>query len=173
MSKLWVETTWILLVRCAFFTMDSALLGLGPWVRLLYGARFSAGGFTRGVPLRFTPLLLQLKRCHACDQLHSSRVFTPLTGSHCKFRPNTEGLFCFLNGQCLSDVTINSATTLMTSHNPAGILFSMGNVLAMRQKTVDARAKFNRALDVYKRRGMGTHPQAKMVEHALNSLQNK
>jgi hypothetical protein len=40
--------------------------------------------------LSFTPLLL-LKRCHACDQCHSSLVFTPLTGWHCKFRPNTEG----------------------------------------------------------------------------------
>jgi hypothetical protein len=25
------------------------------------------------------------------SQWHPSRVFTPLTGSHCKFRPNTEG----------------------------------------------------------------------------------
>jgi hypothetical protein len=28
---------------------------------------------------------------HACDQWHSSRKFTPLTGLHCKLRPNTEG----------------------------------------------------------------------------------
>jgi hypothetical protein len=28
---------------------------------------------------------------YACDQWHSSRVFTPLTGWHCTFRPNTEG----------------------------------------------------------------------------------
>jgi hypothetical protein len=27
----------------------------------------------------------------ACDQWHSSRVFTPLTSWHCKLRPNTEG----------------------------------------------------------------------------------
>jgi hypothetical protein len=42
------------------------------------------------MPLSFTPLLC-LKCCHACDQCHSSRVFTPLTGWHCKFRSNTEG----------------------------------------------------------------------------------
>jgi hypothetical protein len=28
------------------------------------------------LPLGFTPLLLRLKRCHACDQWHSSRVPT-------------------------------------------------------------------------------------------------
>jgi hypothetical protein len=28
---------------------------------------------------------------HACDQWHSSRKFSPLTGFHCNFRPNTEG----------------------------------------------------------------------------------
>jgi hypothetical protein len=43
-----------------------------------YGARFSTEIYTRGVPLSFTPLL-RLKRCHACDQWHSSRVSTPLT----------------------------------------------------------------------------------------------
>jgi hypothetical protein len=37
-------------------------------------------------------LLLRLKRLHACDQWHSSRVFiAPLTGWRCKFRPNAEG----------------------------------------------------------------------------------
>jgi hypothetical protein len=40
-----------------------------------YGARFSTGNCTRGVPLGFT-LLLRLKRCHACDQCHASRVST-------------------------------------------------------------------------------------------------
>lgn len=55
----------------------------------------------------------------------------------------------------------------------AGILFSMGNVLAMRQKIPDAREKFSRALQIYQGRGMGQHPQAKMVEAALKSLQNK
>jgi hypothetical protein len=33
----------------------------------------------------------RLKRCHACDQLHFSPVFTHLTGWHCKLRPNTKG----------------------------------------------------------------------------------
>jgi hypothetical protein len=34
------------------------------------------------MPLSFTPLL-RLKRCLACDQWHSSRLFTPLTGWLC------------------------------------------------------------------------------------------
>jgi hypothetical protein len=42
------------------------------------------------MPLSFMPLL-RLKRCHARDQWHSSRVFTPLTGWHCTIRPNTVG----------------------------------------------------------------------------------
>jgi hypothetical protein len=33
--------------------------------------------------------LLRLKLLRACDQWHSSRVFTPLTGWHGKFRHNT------------------------------------------------------------------------------------
>jgi hypothetical protein len=42
-------------------------------------------------------LMLRLKRCHACDQC--SRASTFLTGSHCKFRANTEGKVLFsLNG---------------------------------------------------------------------------
>jgi hypothetical protein len=34
------------------------------------------------MPLSFTPLLC-LKRCYACDQWHSSRASTPLTGRLC------------------------------------------------------------------------------------------
>jgi hypothetical protein len=41
------------------------------------------------MPLVPTPT--RLKLLHACDQYHSSWVFTPLTSWHCKFRPNTEG----------------------------------------------------------------------------------
>jgi hypothetical protein len=37
------------------------------------------------------PTHVRLKLLHACDQWHSSRKFTPLTGLHCKFRPTTEG----------------------------------------------------------------------------------
>jgi hypothetical protein len=52
------------------------------------------GGFDRNLhsrmPLSFTPLL-RLKRCHACDQWHSSRVSTTSYRCHCKFRLNTEG----------------------------------------------------------------------------------
>jgi hypothetical protein len=41
------------------------------------------------MPLVPTPA--RLKLLHACDQCHSSRVITPLTGWHCKLCPNTEG----------------------------------------------------------------------------------
>jgi hypothetical protein len=37
------------------------------------------------------PTHVRLKLLHAFDQWHSSRKFTPLTGSHCKLRPNAEG----------------------------------------------------------------------------------
>jgi hypothetical protein len=80
------------LVRCAFFTMDSAVLGLGSlgcdcWTVRVFRREFCS----RGVPLVPTPLFLRLKLLHACDQCHSSRKFHSLTGWHCKFRPNTEG----------------------------------------------------------------------------------
>jgi hypothetical protein len=55
-----------------------------------HGARFPTEIYTRGchwIPRMFDPTLF-----HACDQWHSSRVSTPLTGSHCKSRPNTEGV---------------------------------------------------------------------------------
>jgi hypothetical protein len=48
---------------------------------------------TNDIPLGwvFTPLL-RLKRCHACDQWHSSRVgVQSFTGLHCKYCPNTKG----------------------------------------------------------------------------------
>jgi hypothetical protein len=35
------------------------------------------------------PTHVRLKRCHACDKWHSSQMFTFLTSSHCKLRPNT------------------------------------------------------------------------------------
>jgi hypothetical protein len=35
---------------------------------------------------------------HACDQWHSSRKSTPLTGWYCKSRPNTEGTCYQLSG---------------------------------------------------------------------------
>jgi hypothetical protein len=37
------------------------------------------------------PTHVRLKLLHACDQWHSSRVSTPLTGWHCKLRTNTAG----------------------------------------------------------------------------------
>jgi len=60
-------TNWVGMVRCAFF--DRNLLSRKPLV----------------------PTPARLKLLHACDQWHSSRVFTPLTGCHCKLRANTEG----------------------------------------------------------------------------------
>jgi diketogulonate reductase-like aldo/keto reductase len=52
---------------------------------------------SRTRPLSFTPLRLRLKLVYACDQWHSSWVVTPLTGWHCKFCPNTEGLISYCN----------------------------------------------------------------------------
>jgi hypothetical protein len=37
------------------------------------------------------PIPARLKLLYARDQWHSSRLFTPLTGWHCTFCPNTEG----------------------------------------------------------------------------------
>jgi hypothetical protein len=52
---------------------------------------FSGRNLHPRMPLSFTPLLLHLKLLHACGQCHSFRVSTPLTGWHCKLRPNTAG----------------------------------------------------------------------------------
>jgi hypothetical protein len=38
------------------------------------------------------PTHVRLKLLHACDEWQSSWVFIPLTGWHCKLRPNTEGM---------------------------------------------------------------------------------
>jgi hypothetical protein len=46
---------------------------------IMYGARFPTRNLHSKVPLGCT-LLFRLKRCHACDECHSSRVFTSLTG---------------------------------------------------------------------------------------------
>jgi hypothetical protein len=43
-------------------------------LRLLHGVRFSTKIPHSRMPLGFTPLLY-LKRCHACEQGHASRVF--------------------------------------------------------------------------------------------------
>jgi hypothetical protein len=53
-----------------------------------YGARFSDRDLHSRMSLVPTPAGLKLLQ--ACYQWHSSRAFTPLTGWHCKFRPNTE-----------------------------------------------------------------------------------
>jgi hypothetical protein len=42
--------------------------------------------------MSLVPMPARLKLLQACDHWHSSRVFTPRTGWHCKLRPNTEGL---------------------------------------------------------------------------------
>jgi hypothetical protein len=81
------------------------------------GARFSTAISTRGMPL--DPMHVRLKLLHACDQWHSSRASTPLTGCHCKLRPNTEGKAgCYCRKNVV--LTMNSATTLMTSYNTEG-----------------------------------------------------
>jgi hypothetical protein len=55
----------------------------------VHGARFSTEIYTRGC--HWFPRLLASSE-QSCDQWHSSRVSTFLTSSHCKLRPNTEGL---------------------------------------------------------------------------------
>jgi hypothetical protein len=80
-------------------------------LRPLHGARVSTNFRSRGVPLSFTPLFLPLKRCHACDQCHSSRFVTLVL---------VDAVNCF---QTLKDtlcppwlLTMNPTTTLMASH---------------------------------------------------------
>jgi hypothetical protein len=63
--------------------------------------------FRQYISLGFTPLLC-LKRCHACDQWHSSRVFT-LTGRHRKFGSNAEG-FADRRHRPGKPLTVNSVT---------------------------------------------------------------
>jgi hypothetical protein len=73
---------FVLDARCPSLSSSQALLATN-CTRLswMHGARFSTdASCTPGVPLRFT-LLFLLKRCRACDQWHSSRAFTSLTGS--------------------------------------------------------------------------------------------
>jgi hypothetical protein len=66
--------------------------------KFVHGARLSAEIYIRGCCLGSHACSLEalasarLKLVHACDQWHSSRLCTPLTGWHCKFRPNTEGV---------------------------------------------------------------------------------
>jgi hypothetical protein len=59
------------------------------WWCSVYGLRFRQIWSHSRMPLVSTPA--RLKLLHVCDQWHSSRAFTPLTGCHCKLRPNTEG----------------------------------------------------------------------------------
>jgi Cu/Zn superoxide dismutase len=62
--------------------------GLNDAMAVVWCALFGRNLHSR-IPLARTPA--RLKLLHACDQCHSSRVFTPLIGWHCKLRPNTEG----------------------------------------------------------------------------------
>jgi hypothetical protein len=64
---------------------------------------------------RLSPTPVRLKLLHACDQWHSSRVATPLTGWYCEFRPNTEGaaaLAATLTLTLTLTRTLDSAQTL-------------------------------------------------------------
>jgi hypothetical protein len=62
----------------------------------------------------FAPLEASMR-----DQWHSTRMFTPLTGSRCKLRQNTEGA---ISAQAMFLLTMNSVTTLMTSNNTEGTI---------------------------------------------------
>jgi hypothetical protein len=59
----------------------------------------------------------RLKLLQACDQWHSSRMCTPLTGRLGKFRRNAKGK---VQNRCWRRLTMNSATALMVSHNAKG-----------------------------------------------------
>ena len=71
------------------FTIDSAVLGLGSPGCECCAVRIFDRNLQSRVPLVPTPA--RLKLLHACDQWHSSRVFNPLIGWHCKLCRNTEG----------------------------------------------------------------------------------
>jgi hypothetical protein len=94
----------------ATFKLVSAKMGCGelsvedPPVACTVCVGFGRNLHSKMLPLGFTPLL-RLKRCHVCDQQHSARVFTPLTGSHCKLRPNTEGPLDF-NGEAQTEFVV-------------------------------------------------------------------
>jgi hypothetical protein len=62
------KSDYTLVVWFAFFTMDSALAGVARVSVGVIVLGFGAGTYTRGVWLRFTPLL-RLKRCHARDPM--------------------------------------------------------------------------------------------------------
>ena len=76
--------------RCSFSPWVLLCEGLGHWD----AAARAVCSFGQKLQSRISlvPTPARLKLLHACDQWHSSRVFTPLTGWHVKFRPNTEGL---------------------------------------------------------------------------------
>jgi hypothetical protein len=67
--------------------------------RLDVRCAFSGRNLHSRMPL--DPTQVRLKLLHACDQLHSSRASTPLTGWHCKLCPTTEGLRCWKKQDCL------------------------------------------------------------------------
>ena len=65
-------------------------------------------------------LLLHLKRNHACDQCHLSRVFILLTGWHYKLRPNTEGPWtCGRQHTQDAHITVSVGTVLFPLYQPA------------------------------------------------------
>jgi hypothetical protein len=82
------------MVRCAFFTMGSAVLGLAALECCCCTVRCFQQQFALSrMPLSFTLFLLRLKRCHACGQCHSSRVSTCTSyRCHCKLHLISEGL---------------------------------------------------------------------------------
>jgi hypothetical protein len=74
----------------------------------VYGVRFFDRKFHSRMSLVPTPARLTLM--HACDQQHSSRVFTSFTGWYCKLHPNTEGTSTIQR--------LRTAYSLFTLHPP-------------------------------------------------------
>jgi hypothetical protein len=76
-------------VRCAFF--DRNLHSRMPLVLRLLRLKLEQTCDDISVVTEFMVDAAPLEARAVCDQWHSSRGFTPLTGCHCKLRLNTEG----------------------------------------------------------------------------------
>jgi hypothetical protein len=74
-------------------TMRVCALKRASWVRAACTLACMVAFFDRDLHARMplVPTPARVKRCHACDQWHSSRVSTTLPLTPVKLRPNTEG----------------------------------------------------------------------------------
>jgi hypothetical protein len=106
---------WATKVRCAssFSISQHHIATNADWATKVRCASSDRSVHSR-IPL--VPMPARLKLLHACDHWHSSRMFTPYTGRHCKFRPNTEGAWA----ACLS--THPSRSARLACANPCGAL---------------------------------------------------